>query len=82
MTPNISTLLEVLQDPENPTFAQAIQQLEKITPSELPPAQIPFLLAQLEHTIAHLAQQKNQTAAELQSLRRQSNALQSYAKIS
>lgn len=77
----LAPLLEILADPNHPAFAQALAQLEQLNPQTLPQEDFPALLAQLEQTITTLTAAKTQTAEELEKLRTQTRALQSYGKV-
>lgn len=80
MTINLPALLEILKDPNNPAFAQAAAQLAHLNPADLAPAQIPFLLAQIDTVIATLTTQKEETAQQLNTLRTKATALKSYGQ--
>lgn len=78
---NLPALLDILKDPENPAFGQALEKISTLNPAELPLAEIPFLLAQINTTLQRLDTQKNATAEQLQNLRRQTLALKSYGAV-
>lgn len=78
--PDYTSLLQTLKNPDSPAFAQALEIVSNLNPREIPAAEIPSLLANLQDTLHTLESQKNQTEAELQKLRNQTNALKSYAR--
>lgn len=77
---DIAPLLQILQNPEHPGFAQAIAKLSNVDPATLPPHQIPILLAQIESAIAGISTHKQHIAQELHSLRHRAAALTSYKR--
>ena len=71
-------LLEILRNPENPAFAQAVQRLTTLDPSTLAPTEAPLILAQIQTVLDNLATAKTLTSEQLAALRTSGKALQSY----
>ncbi len=78
MSTPLTALLQIIQQPNHPAFAQALAQVLAFPLPTLPAAQLPQVLAQLDTAINSLRQQQQQTAAQLQQLRQQVNAQQAY----
>lgn len=75
----LSSLLDILNTPDHPAFAEAITRLTTLDPATLDPATAPALLARVQSTITKLTEESRLTAEELTKLRRGNKALQSYS---
>ncbi|PZP38624.1 MAG: hypothetical protein DI585_06855 [Pseudomonas fluorescens] len=82
MSTLLTSLLDILENADNPGFQQAVDRLPEAIDSldltTLPADQRTALLARLEHVIGNLQTQKNLTAEQLGNLRNRGRALQSY----
>ena len=76
----LASLLDVLANPDNPTFAQAVERLTTLDTSTLTPELATSLQARLQILTESLANASNITAQQLTTLRRGNAALQSYGK--
>lgn len=76
--PQLASLLEILADPDNPAFADAIERLTTLDASTLTPELATSLHARLQTVLADLASNSTLTAQQLANLRRGNKALQSY----
>lgn len=76
----LNSLLDILADPENPSFAQAVERLAELDTATLTPDVALSLQARLQGVIATLGTSSALTAQQLTNLRRGNQALQSYGK--
>ncbi|RYG62263.1 MAG: hypothetical protein EON60_00350 [Alphaproteobacteria bacterium] len=74
----LASLLDILADPEHPSFIQALDRLTELDVSTLTPELATSLQARLQNTIAHLTETSTLTAQQLTNLRRGNQALKSY----
>jgi hypothetical protein len=76
-----TALLDILQDPNNPNFTQALDRLTTFNPAGLSGPETAALLTRLQTTIANLSTESTLTAGELTKLRTSGKALQSYGNV-
>jgi pilus assembly protein TadC len=82
LTPaQLGPLLDILRNPENPAFENAVAQLTTLNPSGLSAADAIALMAKLDATLTELAKAKAITAEQLDKLRSRSKALTSYNRV-
>lgn len=79
--PELPPLLDILQQPDHPAFAQALERLTTFNPVGLTGPDATALLARIEATIAKLATESSLTATQLTKLRTSGKALQSYGNL-
>lgn len=71
-------LLDILRNPENPAFNQALNRLSEFDPTTLTGSNAPFLLAEISTVLTTLAGSRTLTTEQLAKLRHSNQALQSY----
>ncbi len=76
----LNSLLDILADPEHPSFTAATERLTTLDPSTLTPDLALSLQARLHTITESLAGASRLTTQQLTNLRRGNQALQSYAK--
>lgn len=77
---NLGSLLDILDNPDHPSFAEAITRLTTLDTSTLTPELALSLQARLQTTIENLTTTSTVTAEQLTNLRRGNNALKSYGR--
>jgi hypothetical protein len=77
----LATVLDILEHPEHPAFAQALTRLDGFDPSILDATSAPPLLARLAAILEKLTAESKLTATQLTQLRRGNKALQSYGNL-
>jgi len=78
MSHTLAPLLEVLGQPDNPAFAQALAQVAAFVPQGLTAAEVTALLATLDQTITALMAEQDAAAVALTRLRNQRSAASAY----
>jgi hypothetical protein len=76
-----TALLDILQDPNNPNFTQALDRLTTFDPTGLSGPETAALLTRLQTTLANLIRESTLTATQLTKLRTSGKALQSYSNM-
>ena len=76
----LASLLDILADPDHPSFVQAMERLTTLDTSTLTPDLATSLQARLHTIIEALTSSSSLTAQQLANMRRGNQALQSYGK--
>jgi|GEM_PF-6850267 len=77
-TQPLAALLQIIEDPAHPAFAEALQRLETLDFSHMDKAELAPLIARLDAAIASLTRQRESTTHNLEDLRLRARALRSY----
>ena len=75
---HLSSLLDILNNPDHPSFADAIARITSLDTATLTPDLAVSLQARLQTTIENLTNARTVTAEQLTNLRRGNSALKSY----